>query len=125
MAENSNRELQLIPSKKRRWNELYREVTSICESTDTLEITLIPGSNLEYNEEAVFEHGFPSVHQTMDPCGTILFPDSNLNYNEEAVVELGMSFVHQYCHQLLKKSQLWYLEEANIYIMPDYKINQG
>ena len=163
MAQRNNREVIFIPSKKRKTSDIHCEATSrLCdgvnESTNTLETIQFPGYNIEYNEEAVFEHRIPLLNQSMEPCETLIplpsfnidyneetvneheiplvnqsinccetlqFPDSNFTYNKESMIEYDMSFVHQYCHMLLKESQLWYLEEANVYIMPDYKVNEG
>ena len=71
------------------------------------------------------ERSYDELDQSKDSFETILHPQSNVDYNEGATIEHKIYLIHQYCHQLLKDSHLWFLEEDNIYIMADYKVNIG
>ena len=70
----------------------------------------------------MIEREIPSDHQLEDSFETILYIQSNIEYNEGATIEHEISLIHQYCHQLLKESRLWYLEEDNVHIMTYYKV---
>ena len=103
MAESNNEELVLFPSYKRRKIALHYEAAISME-------------NLSISTDS---------NQLLDSCETILLAESNFDYNEEAVIEHEIPIVYQYCHQLLKESQLWYLEDTDIAMLSEYKTCGG
>ena len=98
MAESNNEELVLFPSYKIRKIDLHYEAATSME-------------NLSISTDS---------NKLFDSCETIL-AESNFDNNEEAVIEHEIPIVYKYCHQLLKESQLWHLDDTDIAMLLEYK----
>ena len=115
-------------TKRKKVDDYYESIGdfSIHDEVDqpknSFETIFHPQSSVDYNEGIMIEREIPSDHQLEDSFETILYIQSNIDYNEGATIEHEISLIHQYCHQLLKESRLWYLDEDNVHIMTDYKL---